>query len=297
MPALIPELIALASDPTVKTTDLLRKALVAARLLKQPEWATWIDYELDGYPEGIDPPSYRQLRGELYFTTPGRGLSALPIVNVELHELMSSCLFYYPIGAVEALATGGEQIRLPMDAHKQALISKLYRTETPSETRFGANQVQVLLDTVRNKVLRWALDLGDAGILGEGMSFTPQEQQQAQQLAPETHIHIRDFTGGQLMLNSPAGQQQQTVTGDQKVAALDALLPWLQQQVEAGQLPREERDQLQSQHAALQALATSPKPGWHVIGALASSVRAILEGAGGGVLTAQVLGWLTTLGG
>ena len=39
MPALIPELIAMASDPTVKTTDLLRKAWVAARQLKQPEWA------------------------------------------------------------------------------------------------------------------------------------------------------------------------------------------------------------------------------------------------------------------
>ena len=37
MPALIPELIALASDQTVKTPDLLRKAMVAARMLKQPE--------------------------------------------------------------------------------------------------------------------------------------------------------------------------------------------------------------------------------------------------------------------
>jgi hypothetical protein len=34
MPALIPELIAMASDPTVKTPDLLRKAMVAARQLK-----------------------------------------------------------------------------------------------------------------------------------------------------------------------------------------------------------------------------------------------------------------------
>ena len=48
MPALIPELIAMASDPTVKTTDLLRKAMVAARLLKQPDWVSWIKNELDG---------------------------------------------------------------------------------------------------------------------------------------------------------------------------------------------------------------------------------------------------------
>ncbi len=50
MPTPLSDLIALASDPTVKTADLLRKALVVARRLKQPEWATWIGYELQGYP-------------------------------------------------------------------------------------------------------------------------------------------------------------------------------------------------------------------------------------------------------
>ncbi|MBC8674295.1 hypothetical protein H2136_20320 [Aeromonas hydrophila] len=43
MPALIPELITLANDPTVKTADLLRRALVAAHRLQLPEWVTWLD--------------------------------------------------------------------------------------------------------------------------------------------------------------------------------------------------------------------------------------------------------------
>jgi hypothetical protein len=34
-----------------------------------------------------------------------------------------------------------------------------------------------------------------------------------------------------------------------------------------------------------------------VIGVVAGSVRAVLEGAGGGVLAAQALGWLATLSG
>ncbi len=34
-----------------------------------------------------------------------------------------------------------------------------------------------------------------------------------------------------------------------------------------------------------------------MIGAVAGSVRAVLEGAGGGVLAAQALGWLGTLTG
>ena len=77
MPALIPELIAMASDPTVKTTDLLRKAWVAARQLKQPEWAAWINHELQGYPDGVVLPPYRLLRGELKVRNPIRGLIPL----------------------------------------------------------------------------------------------------------------------------------------------------------------------------------------------------------------------------
>lgn len=55
--------------------------------------------------------------------------------------------------------------------------------------------------------------------------------------------------------------------------------------------------ELQANQTALQALANAPTRNWPVIGALASSVRGILEGAGGGVLAAQALGWLATLSG
>ncbi|MBC8674387.1 hypothetical protein H2136_20835 [Aeromonas hydrophila] len=112
------------------------------------------------------------------------------------------------------------------------------------------------------------------------MSFTPQEQQ-AQPLAPVS-IYIGGCPGFQFMQGSPGGQQQQTVTGEQKAEALAALLPWLVQVIEQGQLQREVCDELQSQHAALQALARAQAPSWPLIGALANSVRAILEGAGGG---------------
>ena len=44
MPALIPQLITMASNPEVKTTDLLRNALVAARKLKQPDWISWMGF-------------------------------------------------------------------------------------------------------------------------------------------------------------------------------------------------------------------------------------------------------------
>jgi len=91
MSALIPELIAMASDPTVKTTELLRKAMVAARLLKQPEFAAWINSELQGYQQSGDLPPYRVLQGELKVDVPGHGRLPLPIRNAEM-----SCSFVLP---------------------------------------------------------------------------------------------------------------------------------------------------------------------------------------------------------
>lgn len=158
-------------------------------------------------------------------------------------------------------------------------------------------QLAGCLDAIRNRVLNWALALEAAGIQGEGMTFTAQEQQQAQQV-PSMSIHIGgNATGVQVQLNSPGGQQQQTVTGEQKAEALAALLPWLQQVIDERKFSPPVQAELQANQTALQALANAPTPSWPVIGTLTSSVRGILEGAGGGVLAAQALGWLATLSG
>ena len=297
MPALIPELIAMASDPTVKTTDLLRKALVAARLLKQPEFAAWINSELQGYSQSGDLPPYRVLQGELKVDVPGHGRLPLPIRNAEMSRLITESRFGHPMGALEDLAVPGEVVRSFFPSEQsQILIQELSLPGVP-ELALGSNQVRGLIEAVRDKLLNWALDLAEAGIQGEGMSFPPQEQQQAQQLAP-VNIHIRgNATGFQFMQNSPGGQQQQTVTSEQKEAALAALLPWLAQVIAQGQLQREACAELQAELDTLKAQAASPKPKWPVIGAVASSVRAILEGAGGEVLAGPVLGWLATLTG
>ena len=159
----------------------------------------------------------------------------------------------------------------------------------------GASKLRSLLDAVRNQVLMWALDLADAGIQGEGMSFTLREQQQAQQLA-QVNIHIGgNVTGFQFMQNSPGGQQQQTVTSEQKEAALGALLTWLALVIAQGQLQREACAELQAELDTLKAQAASPNPKWPVIGAVAGSVRTILERAGGGGVAELALGWLATL--
>ena len=297
MPALLTDLINQVSDPTVKTTDLLRKALVVARRLNQTEWIDWINSELHGYPQSGDLPRYRVLYGELKVDVPGHGRLPLPIRNAEMNRLITESRFGHAMGALEDLAVPGEVVRsfFPPE-QSQILIQELSLPGIP-ELALGSNQVRGLIEAVRDKLLTWALDLADAGIQGEGMSFTLREQQQAQQLA-QVNIHIGgNVTGFQFMQNSPGGQQQQTVTSEQKEAALGALLTWLALVIAQGQLQREACAELQAELDTLKAQAASPNPKWPVIGAVAGSVRTILEGAGGGMLAAQALGWLATLTG
>jgi hypothetical protein len=297
MPALIPELIAMASEPTVKTTDLLRKALVAARLLKQPEWAAWINHELQGYSDGVELPAYRRLRGELVANNPARGWIPLHADSPELVELLTACSLGSAVSELEDLASSGYPARLSFTPYQVAILRPMLEVPMTPALSLGASKLRSLLDAVRNQVLMWSLDLADAGIQGEGLTFTAQEQQQAQQLAP-VNIRIEGgFHGGQLMVSSPGGQQQQTITDEQKAEALDALLPWLAQLIAQGTLLPSTQTDLQASHAALQTLASAPSPSWPVIGSVASGVRAVLQNAGGGVRAAQALGWLATLSG
>lgn len=301
MPALIPELVNIASDHTVNTTVLLRRALVAARRLHSTEGAAWLTQELNGYEQIEDVPEYRVIKGQLRVYSSRFGFRDMPVTSAVAAEEMGMCPLLQPIGEVEDwLKEESSVVTLSFPSEQEDILKRQLPDHMKPVRCYTLSVVRGVVDAVRNKVLVWALDLEANGVLGEGMSFTPQEQQQAQQqelqLAPVTHIHIEGGVhGSQVMVNSPESQQQQTVTSGQKEEALAALLPWLQQVIADRRLQQEALTELQVELVTLQAQAALSKPKWPVIGAVANSVRTILEGAGGGVLAAQAVGWLATL--
>ena len=294
MPALIPELIAMASDPTVATSNLLRRALVTAHRLQLPAWVVWLEHELDGYGPDDVIPSYRHVQGEV-MVDDYHGLKGVVFPSAEIAARWQLCTFDTPLEEIEGWCAEGDDIHMQYSPRESDALRAALGTKCTPLRRFTLSSMKRIMGAVRNQVLNWALELEMEGILGAGMSFTQKEQQQAQQV---THIHIEGgFYGGQLMAGSPGGQQQQTITGELKTESLTSLLPWLAQVIVQGPLQPEARDELQAELDTLKAQAASPRPKWPVIGAVAGSVRTILEGAGGGVLTEAALGWLATLGG
>jgi hypothetical protein len=281
------DLIAQASDPTVKTADLLRKGMVVARQLKQPEWAIWIGYELQGYPDEVELPPYRQMRCELMARDSARRLIPIQFDDPQVAFLFTWCRCGLPVGPLEEMVIPGKPLSFCFAADVAVEMMQELRISMVPERVLGVNQVRSLIDAVRDKLLSWALDLAEAGIEGDEMPSPPQP------LAPVT-FHIEGgFHGGQVMVSSPGGQQQQTVTGEQKAAGPSELA---QGSADAPQQPVD-RDTRQSELDPLKPQAAAKRK-WPLIVVLAGgSVLAVLQSAGGGVLSELVLKWLATLSG
>ncbi|WP_448101071.1 AbiTii domain-containing protein [Luteibacter jiangsuensis] len=78
----------------------------------------------------------------------------------------------------------------------------------------GANKLIAILNTVRTRMLEWALSLEEEGILGNGLSFSASEKQAAMQ---SQNIRIENFQG---VLGDVVGGSV-TQTNAQHIAASD----------------------------------------------------------------------------
>lgn len=189
----------------------------------------------------------------------------LSVANTERAVEWQTCPLSLPVSELAELAETGKPLRVRFPPELMGLLM----AETGTE-----REVEICMPAVQERVLDWALALAAAGVQGDSMCVTPQERQQAQQVAPVS-IHIGgNATGVQIQLNSPGGQQQQTVTGEYKA---DALIALLQQVVAEGMLSGRSADQLFSPAGAGQR----PHAELAGVGTLASCVRGILEGACG----------------
>lgn len=224
MSSLVLELQRIASDGAQALPDVLRKAKLVAAKLKLAEAELWINYELNGYPVGIDVPKYRILHGEVRAYNPYNG-AHIPFrwSNPDQQVKMSTVHNRQSIGSLAAVLQSGkgDWVQVPFSDHALARIHA-NMDESDREwcvpTRwFAASQVESIFDAVRNQILDWTLTLEAQGILGEGMTFTEAEKGRA---AAMTHIHIGSIGSVQGVVGSIS---ESTVTVD-NVAGLDKAL-------------------------------------------------------------------------
>ena len=279
----------MASNPSVPTDDLLRRALVVAKRLNVGELVSWIDAELNGYKTDQEVPDYRTVRGLLRAIDLFSGRSIpLEVNSAKLAHTLSTMPLRQSITELEHLAASpsGVKINYGHEWH-QALTEHLEDDLSPYVSVSSA-QLLAVISSARNRILDWGLDLEGRGILGEGMSFTQKEKEAVQ----EQHYHFGNVSGSQIQISSNGSTQTQANTGTD-IEALKGLVQALGAAL--ADAKGDAADELRADIATLKTQAESPKPKWEIIKATARSIKTVAEGAAGNVLASLAQPHIATL--
>lgn len=155
---------------TISLSTILRKARVLASLLKNDGFLKWVLSELNGYQEIKNVPRYRKLNvpSTGNFSGPfGSNASNLPIPTFNLPDSVKKFVevtyIMEGVKALESLVESKEKhVVINWDPDMIALCqSKIYDNMNLYSAckRFGINSVVQILDSIRNKLLEFILQL------------------------------------------------------------------------------------------------------------------------------------------
>jgi hypothetical protein len=280
MTSIVLELQQDAMNKNIEISDLLRKALVVATKLNITDFATWINQELNGYKEDDDIPEYRKIQGIIKARNPYHGLVPVTMPDAETEEKFSNTSTNQPIsGIVDLLKqpqSGLLQFQLPNDI-KRYLIDQI---GLEPYLIIDRSTLARILDTVRTKVLEYALKLEQEGIIGTGISFSTEKKQKASQITYNT-INISNMHNSQLQQSSATANQ--TYNGNLNINDIKSLIKEIKAKTPDLNLSDQDLTKLNSKIKELEKQITSTKPEDNIIKQCLTSMRTICEGVASNV--------------
>lgn len=186
-----------AMDHRVPVSRLLTKAKVIASKLGLAETEHWIQLELSGYKEARDLPEYRFVRGELKSLVPYRGWETIQIFDDRIAKIFSKRAIYQSLPELEDTMSESSAhlvITVPHEVKKD-ILSELSLPAHDVQYHVPRNQFVNISESVRQRIIDWTLALEKANIVGEGMTFTPQEKERATEGPVVYNVHIQNMAG------------------------------------------------------------------------------------------------------
>lgn len=291
MTGLVLELQRDALNPDIQISNLLRKSITISKKLSIAEIENWINKELNGYIAGDEAPQYRVLYGEVKTFNPYNNYW-MPVVfpTSELANIFSEMPINLPIIEIEKFAYGeGQELQCSFATDIEISLMKIMGTKQfKPHLIIGKTKFIGILDAVRNKILDWALELEQQGILGAGMSFSPEEKKLAHQTTYQITNHIGNMHNSQIQQDSAGATQSLTIT-ETNTNELTNFVEELKQALANFQLAQDKIVDLQEAIAMLEIQANSAKPNNLIIRESGRTVRNILEGMTGSVIASGLI--------
>jgi hypothetical protein len=287
MDSLVLDLQQLASDEQASVTNLLRKALLTARKLELEEFATWVDNELNGYGPDDDVPSYRIVEGEPRAQTIS-GLKPIVFEGEEINEMLSQFPIRNPIGEVENLANeDSEYLTISYPAELSQTLSRIHGSDVHPRLFCSHASFASIVEAVKSSVLEWALDLESDGIMGEGMTFSGEEKHKAEQ--SNYHVHIEEMINSQIQQGTYSSSQEMSVSYENTLDEIKDFLSKLRHVIEDENVDEPERSDLEAEITIAEAQLSSSNPNPGILKETLNSIRSIIEGVGGNLLSSGIV--------
>ncbi|HEJ2440299.1 TPA: hypothetical protein SLZ45_001781 [Burkholderia multivorans] len=283
---LVVELQRMAVSRDSSVIQLVRTAKLIAVKLGLTDAKGWIDRELNGYGDGELPPNYRIIPGECKARNPFHGWVPVQFADAELQRACSEAKIGLSLGSMEPyLGIKDSHVMLQYSYEMERNLQKLFKTDMQFAVRLATGQIDGIFDAVRNLTLDWSLQLEQAGVLGESMSFTLTEKQEAQSVTQQFFIQNAGVVGN-VSDNATVNNHQQ-VTGELSVRGIRDLVEQARTALSA--LPPETAGQVSPLLAEIDAEASKPQPNHGKLKAALASVRTICEGAGGSLVASAIV--------
>ena len=235
------------------------------------------------YPSHL--PDYRNLHCEIKGQNPVLGLVPVLISPQSLADAICKYPVTQPVAEIESLVTESRQsphsiMSMPFTADQMAVLYNNLQINArfPLIRITSASQMESVVQAVRNAVLEWSLKLEEDGIIGKGLSFSPEEKH----LAASHHYNIGNYVEN--MNQSQIQQNTQDSTQNYVNSGFDAqavatLLREFGDWVENAPLEAEQKAEIVADLQTVESQTKSPKPNNAIITAGLSSVKSVLEQA------------------
>lgn len=290
MSSLVSELQQETLNPSTDLADLLRKALLVARKLSIKDFQTWTENELNGYQDNKALPDYRKISGIAQCLNQVYGWVPIKFSNVESEKAWTIWTCTEPISEIIAIVNSKSESNLIQVSYSpegsKALLDSVGKS-TQVRLTVGIASLVPILDSIKTIILNWAIKLEEDNILGDDMTFTPHEKA----IAQSATYNITNFYGsvGSSQMQLQTADSTQFLTTEKiDIEPILKFIAEIREKLSDLALTSEVEEEFNAELNTVDAQASSPKPKSSILRESLSSIRRILEGAGGAV-AAQLL--------
>lgn len=168
--SLLREIQQAATDPEFDLPSLLRKCMILANKLGNPEFKQWLSFELNGYPDRSTLPEYRvfavRICGE-FSGYPGRRIPECEIhegcVPEQHRKSLFTCNMQLSVASINSLiAHSPYAVHLPLDLRlADSFNNKIYvgMSCLRAWKDIPINQLIGIIDIIRTKILDFSLKI------------------------------------------------------------------------------------------------------------------------------------------